>query len=252
MRKPVIAGNWKLYKTKNEALALVEELAPLVAGVTNVEIVVAPVFTVLPTLPAAVAGTEIALAGQDCFWEEEGAFTGEVSPRMLLDAGASYVIIGHSERREYFGETDQTVNKKIKAALKGALVPIFCIGETLAAREAGETFSVLERQLKGGLEGLTATQFAPVIVAYEPVWAIGTGRTATDEQAQEAHAHIRGVIAELLGKTAADKVRVLYGGSVKPENIKGLMSCPDIDGALVGGASLKGASFASIVRYGEL
>ncbi|MBU5637247.1 triose-phosphate isomerase [Geomonas sp. Red69] len=251
MRKPVIAGNWKLYKTKDEALALIEELAPLVAGVDNVEIVVAPVFTVLPTLPAALAGTSISLAAQDVFWEEEGAFTGEVSPRMLLDAGASHVIIGHSERRQYFGETDQTVNKKIKAALKGALVPIFCIGETLDAREAGDTFKVLERQVRGGLEGLTETQFAPVIIAYEPVWAIGTGKVATDEQAQEAHAFVRGVVARMFSQAAADKVRILYGGSVKPDNVKGLMASPDIDGALVGGASLKGASFASIVRYGE-
>jgi triosephosphate isomerase (TIM) len=251
MRTPVIAGNWKLYKTKGEALALIGELAPLVAGVTGVEIVVAPVFTVLPTLVAATAGTSINLAAQDVFWEEEGAYTGEVSPKMLLDAGASHVIIGHSERREYFGETDATVNKKIKAALKGALVPIFCIGETLDKREAGETFQVLERQLKGGLEGITAAQFAPVIVAYEPVWAIGTGKTASDDQAQEAHAFIRGVLAGLYGKDTADKVRILYGGSVKPENVKGLMSRPDIDGALVGGASLKGASFASIVRFGE-
>ena len=251
MRKPVIAGNWKLFKTKNEALALIEELAPLIAGVTNVEVVVAPVFTVLPTLLAAVSGTAINLAGQDVFWEEEGAFTGEVSSRMLLDAGASHVIIGHSERREYFGETDATVNKKIKAALQGALVPIFCIGETLGAREAGETFSVLERQVKQGLEGIDAGQLAPVIVAYEPVWAIGTGKTASDAQAQEAHAFIRSVLAELYCKETADKVRILYGGSVKPENVKGLMSCPDIDGALVGGASLKGASFASIVRFQE-
>lgn len=251
MRKPVIAGNWKLFKTKQEALSLIEELAPLIKGVSAVEVVVAPVFTVLPTLVGAVAGTPIALAAQDVFWEEEGAFTGEVSPRMLLDAGASHAIIGHSERREYFGETDATVNKKIRAALKGALVPIFCIGETLAAREAGETFAVLERQLRGGLEGISAAQFAPVIIAYEPVWAIGTGKTATDAQAQEAHAFIRGVVTSIYGKESADKVRILYGGSVKPENIKGLMSCADIDGALVGGASLKGASFADIVRYGE-
>ena len=251
MRRPVIAGNWKLYKTKDEALALIEELAPLVAGVTNVEIVVAPVFTVLPTLIGALSGTGIALAGQDVFWEEEGAYTGEISPRMLLDAGASHAIIGHSERREYFGETDATVNKKIKAALRGALVPIFCIGETLAAREAGQTFEVLGRQLKQGLEGIDAAQFAPVIVAYEPVWAIGTGKTASDQQAQEAHAFIRGVLVGLYGQGTADKVRILYGGSVKPENVKGLMSCPDIDGALVGGASLKGASFASIVRFQE-
>jgi triosephosphate isomerase (TIM) len=251
MRKPVIAGNWKLYKTKQEALTLIGELASLVAGVSDVEIVVAPVFTVLPTLIGAISGTPINLAAQDVFWEEEGAFTGEVSPKMLLDAGASHVIIGHSERREYFGETDQTVNKKIKAALKGALVPIFCIGETLKAREAGETFAVLERQLKGGLDAITAAQFAPVIVAYEPVWAIGTGKTASDAQAQEAHAFIRGVIAELYGKEIANKVRILYGGSVKPENAKGLMTCADIDGALVGGASLKAASFAAIVRFGE-
>jgi triosephosphate isomerase (TIM) len=251
MRKPVIAGNWKLYKTKTEALALLEELAPLVAGINHVEIVVAPVFTVLPSLVPATAGTQIGLAGQDVFWEEEGAFTGEVSPRMLMDAGATYVIIGHSERRQYFAETDQTVNKKVKAALKGALIPILCIGETLESREAGETFKVLERQVKGGLEGLTATQFAPVIIAYEPVWAIGTGKTASDEQAQEAHAYIRGVVAEVLGREAADKVRILYGGSVKPENIKGLMSCPDIDGALVGGASLKAATFAPIVKFNE-
>jgi triosephosphate isomerase len=251
MRKPLIAGNWKLYKTKNEALALMEELVPLLAGVTNVEIVVAPVFTVLPTLTGAASGTGIMLAGQDVFWEEEGAYTGEVSPRMLLDAGASHVIIGHSERREYFGETDATVNKKIKAALKGALVPIFCIGETLAAREAGETFSVLGRQLKMGLEEINAAQLAPVIIAYEPVWAIGTGKTASNEQAQEAHAFIRRLVAELYDQGVADKVRILYGGSVKPENVKGLMSCADIDGALVGGASLNGASFASIVRFQE-
>ena len=251
MRKPVIAGNWKLYKTRDEALALIEELAPLVKGVTNVEVIVAPVFTVLPTLVGALSGTGISMAGQDVFWEEEGAFTGEISPRMLLDAGASHAIIGHSERRQYFGETEQTVNKKVKAALKGALVPILCIGETLDAREAGDTFKVLESQLKGGLEGLSATQFAPVIVAYEPVWAIGTGKTASDEQAQQAHAFIRGVLAELYGKGTADKTRILYGGSVKPENIKGLMACADIDGALVGGASLKGASFASLVRFGE-
>ncbi|GFO53887.1 triosephosphate isomerase [Geomonas sp. Red276] len=251
MRKPVIAGNWKLFKTKNEALALIEELAPQVKDVNNVEIIVAPVFTVLPSLVPATAGTNISLAAQDVFWEEEGAFTGEVSSRMLLDAGASHVIIGHSERRQYFGETEATVNKKVKAALKGALVPIMCIGETLEAREAGDTFKVLETQLKGGLEGLTVSQFAPVVIAYEPVWAIGTGKTATDEQAQEAHAFIRGVLASLYGKETADKTRILYGGSVKPENVKGLMSCADIDGALVGGASLKAATFAPIVRFGD-
>jgi len=249
MRKPVIAGNWKLFKTKSEALELIEALAPQVKGAAGVEIIVAPVFTVLPSLHGAVSGTNIALAAQDVFWEEEGAFTGEVSPGMLLDAGASHVIIGHSERRQYFGETDATVNKKTKAALKGALVPIVCIGETLQAREAGDTFKVLETQLKEGLTEITAAQFAPVIVAYEPVWAIGTGKTASDEQAQEAHAFIRGVLAGLYGQETADKTRILYGGSVKPENVKGLMSCADIDGALVGGASLKADSFAGIVNF---
>jgi len=249
MRKPVIAGNWKLYKTSSEAIALITELAPQVAGVEGVEIVVAPVFTVLSSVQRALAGTGIALAAQDVYWEEEGAYTGEVSPRMLLDVGCSHVIIGHSERRQYFGETDATVNKKLRAALKGELVPIFCIGETLASREAGETFDVLERQITLGLEGIASEQVGPVIVAYEPVWAIGTGKTATDAQAQEAHAFIRGVLTKLYSSTVADRTRILYGGSVKPENAKGLMSCPDIDGALVGGASLKGDSFAGIVRY---
>ncbi|MBJ6726221.1 triose-phosphate isomerase [Geomesophilobacter sediminis] len=250
MRKPVIAGNWKLFKTTTEAIALVTELAPLVGTVDNVEIVVAPVFTVLSSVQRAIAGTNISLAAQNVFWEEEGAFTGEVSPRMLLDVGCSHVIIGHSERRQYFGETDTTVNRKIRAALNGELVPIFCIGETLAEREAGKTFDVLERQVRGGLEGFTSDQLGPLIVAYEPVWAIGTGKTATDDQAQEAHAFVRGVLAKMFDQGTAERTRILYGGSVKPDNVKGLMSRPDIDGALVGGASLKADSFASIVRFG--
>ena len=246
MRKPVIAGNWKLYKTKEEALALIAELAPLVAGVSGVEIVVAPVFTVLPTLPAALSGTGIALAGQDVFWEEEGAFTGEVSPRMLLDAGASHVIIGHSERREYFGETDATVNKKIKAALLGALVPIFCIGETLAAREAGETFSVLERQLTMGLAGIDAAQLAPVIVAYEPVWAIGTGRVPSVEDVGAMHRAIRADLVRAYGEAGA-AIKILYGGSVNAGNAAVLLAADEVGGALVGGASLTVESFGAII-----
>jgi triosephosphate isomerase len=250
MRKPVIAGNWKLYKTASEAVELVNNLAPLVKQNHDVEIIVAPVFTVLGAVANALTGSNIRLAGQDCFWEEEGAFTGEVSPKMLCDAGCSHVIIGHSERRQYFGETDETVNRKIRAALKGGLTVLFCIGETLEEREADKTFVVLKHQLSGGLAGITREQLDNVVVAYEPVWAIGTGRTATDAQAQEAHSFIREFLTGLYDKETSDKMRILYGGSVKPENVKGLMTQPDIDGALVGGASLKADSFAAIVNFG--
>ena len=246
MRKPVIAGNWKLFKTKAEAVELVGSLLPLVSGAVNVEIVVAPVFTVLDRVNSVIAGSNIKLSGQDCYWEEEGAFTGEVSPKMLLDSGCSHVIIGHSERRQFFGETDETVNKKVQAALFAGLTVLFCIGETLAERESGSTFSVLERQVKGGLTGIASLD--SVIVAYEPVWAIGTGKTASDLQAQEAHAFIRGEIGKLYSPEDAAGIRILYGGSVKPENIGGLISQPDIDGALVGGASLKADSFAALVN----
>lgn len=250
MRTPVIAGNWKLYKTTDEAISLVEGLKSMVKDVSGVEIVVAPVFTVLAGIGKAIAGSNISLAAQDCFWEDEGAFTGEVSPRMLLDVGCSHVIIGHSERRQYFSETDETVNKKLKAALNAGLTVLFCIGETLAEREAGKTFDVIKKQVTGGLSGVTKEQLQKVVIAYEPVWAIGTGKTASDNQAQEVHSFIRGLIAELFGRVEADNIRILYGGSVKPDNIKGLMSQPDIDGALVGGASLKADSFAAIVRIG--
>ena len=249
MRTPVIAGNWKLYKTSAEAVELVKGLIPLVKSRQGVEIVVAPVFTVLGRVHEVLAGSNIGLCAQDCFWEEEGAFTGEVSPRMLLDAGCSHVIIGHSERRQYFGETDATVNRKIRAAESAGLTVLFCIGETLAEREAGKTFAVLRTQLQGGLAGVGAAELQRVVIAYEPVWAIGTGRTASDAQAQEAHAFIRNVIAELYGGQPAAAIRILYGGSVKPENIEGLMAQPDIDGALVGGASLKAESFAAIVNF---
>ncbi len=251
MRKPVIAGNWKLYKTNQEAADLVARLIPDVKKNCTVEIVVAPVFTALTTVKAVISGSNIMLSGQDCFWEEEGAFTGEVSPKLLVDAGCSHVIIGHSERRQFFGETDETVNKKIMSALKAGLTVLFCIGETLGEREAGKTFDVLKKQVTGGLSGISKEQLKSVIIAYEPVWAIGTGKTASDEQAQEAHAFIRTLVVGLYNKTAGDKIRILYGGSVKPENIKGLMAQPDIDGALVGGASLKAESFSALVNFAE-
>jgi triosephosphate isomerase (TIM) len=249
MRKPVIAGNWKLFKTANEALVFVEALIPLVKETTDVEIVVAPVFTVLYPVGKALTGTNIHLAAQDCFWEEEGAYTGEVSPKILKDAGCSHVILGHSERRQYFGDTDETVNRKIRAALQGNLGVLFCIGETLEEREADKTFVVLKKQLSGGLAGLAKDQLEKIIIAYEPVWAIGTGRTATESQAQDTHSFIREFMAGLYDKESAEVIRILYGGSVKPENIKGLMAQPDIDGALVGGASLKPESFAAIVNF---
>jgi triosephosphate isomerase len=248
MRIPIIAGNWKLFKTSSEALELVTGIMPLVKDTKGVEIVVAPVFTVLSRVRDLLAGSNVRLSAQNCYWEEEGAFTGEVSPKMLLDAGCSHVIIGHSERRQYFGETDATVNRKIKAAIAAGLTVLFCIGETLAERESGKTFDVLKRQVTGGLEGIPEADLAKLVIAYEPVWAIGTGKTASDEQAQEAHAFIRPELANLYGQAAATAMRILYGGSVKPENIRGLIAQPDIDGALVGGASLKADSFAAIVN----
>jgi len=249
VRTPLIAGNWKLFKTIGEATAFVTALKPLIADVHGVEVVVAPVFTALSSVAVAVAGSPIRVAAQDCYWEEEGAFTGEVAPKLLKDAGCSHVIIGHSERRQYFGETDETVNRKTKAALAAGLTVLLCVGETLTQREAGETFSVIEAQVTGGLQGLSPEELKQSVIAYEPVWAIGTGRTASDEQAQQVHAFIRQLIAKLYSQVDADQIRILYGGSVKPENIKGLMAQADIDGALVGGASLKADSFAAIVCF---
>lgn len=249
MRIPVIAGNWKLFKTIGESVALVDDLKPLVANIHGVEIVIAPVFTALSRVCDVAKGSNVLLAAQDCYWEEEGAFTGEVAPKQLKDAGCSHVIIGHSERRQYFGETDLSVNKKTKAAIAAGLTAIVCVGELLADREAGQTFSVIEAQIQGGLAGLEADSLKHVIVAYEPVWAIGTGKTASDAQAQEVHDFIRRLIASLFNQPVADTVRILYGGSVKPDNVKGLMSQPDIDGALVGGASLKAESFAAIAGF---
>ena len=249
MRKPVIAGNWKLFKTIGEAVALVNELKPLVAKNQGVEVIVAPVFTALSRVGDALAGSNVKLAAQNCYWEEEGAFTGEVAPRLLKDAGCSHVIIGHSERRQYFGETDQTVNKKTKAAIAAGLTAIVCVGEMLAERESDQTFSVIETQIQGGLTGLAVDDFNSIVIAYEPVWAIGTGKTASDAQAQEVHVFIRRLIARLFSQEVADSTRILYGGSVKSDNVKGLMAQPDIDGALVGGASLKAESFAAIANF---
>lgn len=250
MRTPIIAGNWKLFKKSSDAVDFVTRLTSLIQNTSGVEVVIAPVFTVLSTVKQAIAGSNIMLSAQDCFWEEEGAFTGEISPGMLVDVGCSHVIIGHSERRQYFGDTDETVNRKTKAAIASGLTVILCIGETLAEREADKTFNVLRTQLENGLAGLANHELAKIVIAYEPVWAIGTGKTATDAQAQGAHAFIRKVIAELYDSQTADATRILYGGSVKPENIRGLMMQSDIDGALVGGASLKADSFGDIINYG--
>jgi triosephosphate isomerase len=247
MRIPFIAANWKMFKTVQEAVVFVKELRSLVKDITDVEIVVAPPFTALHAVAEAARNTSVGVAAQDVYWEREGAFTGEISPSMLKEAGAEYVIVGHSERRRLFGESDEIVNRKALAALASSLIPIVCIGETLDERERNETFAVLDRQLREALNGLTAAQVTELIVAYEPVWAIGTGRNATAAQAQEAHAFIRGRMREWFGDQAADRCHVIYGGSVKPENIRELIAQNDVDGALVGGASLDVNSFTQIV-----
>ena len=249
MRRPVIAGNWKMYKTVKETLHFIEAFKPLVKGSTHCEIVIAPGFTALSEAVKAAQGSNVGISAQDLFWEREGAFTGEISAAMLADIGCGYTIIGHSERRQYFGESNETVSKKIRAALNESLVPIVCVGETLAEREGGQTEQVIETQCHQGLAGLTGEDFSHIILAYEPVWAIGTGRTATPELAEEVHLFIRGMIQQQFGEKVAQGLRILYGGSVKPENIKGLMAQSDIDGALVGGASLKADSFARIVNF---
>ncbi|HEX7295215.1 MAG TPA: triose-phosphate isomerase [Pyrinomonadaceae bacterium] len=250
MRKPVIAGNWKMYKTIGQSVDTAITLKPLVANANHCEVVIAPVFTSIKTVADRLEGSNIKVAGQNCSSEtQEGAHTGEVLASMLRDAGATYVIIGHSERRQFYGETDATVNRKVTAALSGGLIVMMCVGELLAQRDQGIAQDVVAGQLTGGLSGLTAPDLDRIIVAYEPVWAIGTGRTATPEQAQEMHAFIRRVFAERHSSNAASQLRILYGGSVKPDNIRGLMSQQDIDGALVGGASLDAKSFAEIVNY---
>ena len=249
MRRPVLAGNWKMYKTAGETRAFLEKFKPLVARSTHGDIVICPPYTALAAAAEAVRGSNIALGAQDVHWEKQGAFTGAVAPGMLVDAGCQYVILGHSERRQYFHETDETVGRKILATLEVGLTPIVCVGELLAERQAKETEKVLARQFAGASSALTATQFSRIIIAYEPVWAIGTGQTATPEMATDAHRFLRHCAEERFGAPAAQGVRILYGGSVKPDNIKGLMAQPDIDGALVGGASLDPESFAAIVNF---
>ncbi len=247
MRTPFIAANWKMFKTVLEAVSFVKEFRPKVKDMADVEIVVAPPFTALHAVAEAARSSNIGVSGQDLHWEREGAFTGEVSAGMLREAGAEYAIIGHSERRRLFHETDESVNRKLVAALGAKLTPIVCIGETLEEREANQTLDVLDRQIKQGLDALTGEQVASLVVAYEPVWAIGTGRNATPEQAGEAHAHIRTRLRQWFGAEAADHCHVIYGGSVKPDNIHALIVHPDVDGALVGGASLDVNGFYEIV-----
>jgi len=248
MRTPIIAGNWKMYKTVAETVKYVKELRARVKGVTDVEIVIAPPFTALHAAAEAARNSNVGIAAQDLYWEREGAFTGEISAAMIVDAGAAYAIIGHSERRTFFGETDASVNRKLAAAFAGGLTPIVCIGETLDQRERHDTFSVLDRQITQGLDGVTSEQVVQLVIAYEPVWAIGTGRNATPAQAAEAHGHIRKRLQHWFGADAAGLCHVIYGGSVKPENIGELASQPDVDGALVGGASLNAESFAAIIN----
>jgi len=251
-RLPFIAGNWKMNETVGEALDLVRQLKASISRIEGVEVAVAPPFTALYAVRKELEGSTIRLAAQNLFWEEKGAYTGEVSPPMLKEVGCHYVILGHSERRQFFGETDETVNRKIKAALGQDLNVIFCIGETLKEREEGKTFSVIEKQVTGGLKDIGKEEMRRIVVAYEPVWAIGTGKTATPEQAEEVHRFIREKLGKLFSREIAEGVRIQYGGSVTPENIKGLMGQENIDGALVGGASLKADTFSKIVRFKEM
>ena len=249
MRTPLLAGNWKMYKTPAETTAFFEKFLPLVAQSTHAEILICPPFVDIAAAVAAASGSRVAVGAQNCEYRKEGAYTGEISPAMLKAAGCAFVIIGHSERRQYYGETDATVLLKTKAALANGVKPIVCVGELLAEREAGKTSEVLATQFSGGIGGLSAEEFAQIVIAYEPVWAIGTGKVATPEIAEDAHKQIRALAAAKFGAEAAAKVRILYGGSVKPDNVKGLMAQPDIDGGLVGGAALDAVSFAGIVNF---
>jgi len=249
MRKPFMAGNWKMNLMSGEAAALAGELVDAAKGL-DVEVGVAPTYLSIAAVADVLKGSEVRLMAQDIYWEDKGAYTGQVSAPMIKDLGCTHVIIGHSERRQYFGETDEAVNKKLKAAFSHGLVPIMCIGETLDQREAGDTLKVIERQTKGGLDGIGAGDAGVLVIAYEPVWAIGTGKTATSEQAQEVHAFIRKLLAGIYSKELADDTRIQYGGSVKPGNVKELMAMDDIDGALVGGAALTAENFVPIMRFG--
>jgi triosephosphate isomerase len=250
MRKPIIAGNWKMYKTINEAIELVNGLKRQLFELDSldIDIVLCPPYTALSCVAEVIAESNLQLGAQDAYWQDEGAFTGEVSCKMLKDAGAAYVIIGHSERRQFFHETNDTVNKKVKAVLAAGLTPIMCVGEMLAEREKGLTFKVLEDHVRGGLKDISGQDAVKVVIAYEPVWAIGTGKTATPEQAQEAHKYIRDLLVHIYQGEVAAAMRIQYGGSVKPDNAGELMQQADVDGALVGGASLKIDSFSEIVK----
>jgi len=251
MRTPLLAGNWKLNCLQADARELAKAIVEGSRGADGREILLAPTFTSLAAVADVVSGTNVNLGAQDVYWEDSGAFTGEVSAAMLTDVGCSHVIIGHSERRQFFGDTDYTVAKKVAAAVAGDLHPVMCVGETLEQREKNSTFDVIERQVQGGLVELPADSFDRLIVAYEPVWAIGTGKTATPAQAEEVHAEIRKLLGTVLSARAADNTRILYGGSVKADNVDELMSCPNVDGALVGGASLKADDFLRIINFQE-
>ena len=248
-RTPLIAGNWKMYKTCGESVKSAQLLMSMVDGVDGVDIMIAPTFTALQPVFNAIKGSCIDIGGQNLHWETEGAFTGEISGDMLKSAGCGFVIIGHSERRQFFGETDETVNKKIKSALSCGLKPVFCIGESETERDSNLTFSVLDKQVQAGLKGFVSDDLKDLVLAYEPIWAIGTGKTATSDQAQEVHTFLRASVAKQFDDNLAQSMRILYGGSVKPGNIAELMSMPDIDGALVGGASLDPETFSQIVKF---
>ena len=248
-RKPLIAGNWKMHLTIQEAVALAKEVAASSQGLEDREVMIAPAATALAAVAEAVRTSPVVIAGQNVAWKEQGAYTGEISPLMLKDAGAKMAIIGHSERRHIFGEDNGMINQRLIGALTHGIIPILCIGETLDEREEGLTWEVLREQVRGGLEGVSGEQAADVVLAYEPVWAIGTGKTASREQAQEAHQFIRGLIEELYQKKLAEQMRILYGGSVKPDNVDDLMRMPDVDGALVGGAALEADSFDRIIHF---
>ena len=250
-RRPLIAGNWKMFKTCPEAVETAGQLVKLVAMTTDIDVMIAPPFTALAQVSDVVRGSCVSLGAQNLFWEAQGAFTGAISPAMLVSAGCKYVIIGHSERRQYFNETDETVNKRIKAAFDNDLIPVMCVGESEKERESKNTFSVLDKQVKKGLEDFSADNLKRLVIAYEPVWAIGTGKTATSEQAQEVHRFLRSVLEKSFGNMLAKSIRILYGGSVKPNNIAKLMAMPDVDGALVGGASLDPETFSKIVHFKE-
>jgi len=248
-RKPLIAGNWKMFKTGPEALETADRLLKLLSTTMDVDVMIAPPFTALAQVSDLLKKTRISLGAQNLFWEAEGAYTGEISASMLVSAGCRYVIVGHSERRQYFGETDETVNQKIKAAVTNDLIPVMCIGESETERESKETFSVLDRQVQKGLKGFSADEMETLVMAYEPVWAIGTGKTATADQAQEVHLFLREMLEKKFGNNLAKSIRILYGGSVKSDNITELMTMPDIDGALIGGASLEPETFSKIVQF---